>query len=240
MPILRHKHDHEYTVVPNSLLRDKRISIRDIGLLVYMLSLPDGWQFSVAGLSEVLPLDGKDAVAKSLTSIEAAGYLSRERTRGTGGKLGPVIWTVSDVPSPQPVLPDTVLPDTDSPHPVKQPQRKYISNKEPIKENKYSIRRKNDFDLFWSSYPKKVGKKAAQKAFSHVKVPVETLLTAIERQKCSAQWSRDNGQYIPNPATWLNQGRWEDELNTISGNASNNPVFIRDGEGGGSWILAKE
>ena len=68
------------------------------------------------------------------------------------------------------------------------------------------------FDRFWQSYPKKVGKQAARKAFQRVKAPLETLLTAIERQKCSDQWSRDNGQYIPNPATWLNQGRWEDEL----------------------------
>ena len=69
-----------------------------------------------------------------------------------------------------------------------------------------------DFDSFWKSYPKKVGKKAAMKAFRRVKVPVETLLQAIDRQKCSDQWSRDSGRYIPNPATWLNQGRWEDEI----------------------------
>lgn len=69
-----------------------------------------------------------------------------------------------------------------------------------------------DFDVFWLNYPKKVGKDAARKAFSRVKVPVETLLTAIEQQKCSRQWQEDGGQYIPNPATWLNQGRWQDEL----------------------------
>ena len=68
------------------------------------------------------------------------------------------------------------------------------------------------FDLFWKAYPKKVGKIAAKKAFDRVKVPVETLLSAIERQKCGEQWQRDNGQYIPNPATWLNGGRWEDEV----------------------------
>lgn len=72
-----------------------------------------------------------------------------------------------------------------------------------------------EFEKFWSAYPKKVGKQAAKKAFSRVKVPVETLLAALERQKCSAQWSKDNGQYVPNPATWLNQGRWEDELTPI-------------------------
>lgn len=68
------------------------------------------------------------------------------------------------------------------------------------------------FDLFWHAYPRKVGKDAARKAFSRVKVPVETLLTAIERQKCGRQWQENDGQYIPNPATWLNQGRWEDEV----------------------------
>jgi len=69
-----------------------------------------------------------------------------------------------------------------------------------------------DFERFWQAYPKKVGKKSARKAFVRAKMPVGPLVTAIERQKCSDQWSRDNGQYIPNPATWLNQGRWEDEL----------------------------
>lgn len=68
------------------------------------------------------------------------------------------------------------------------------------------------FDVFWKTYPKKVGKQDAKKVFDKVKVPLETLLTAIERQKCGSQWSKDNGQYIPNPATWLRQGRWEDEV----------------------------
>lgn len=68
------------------------------------------------------------------------------------------------------------------------------------------------FNQFWSAYPKKVGKIAARKAFNKVDVPIESLLSAIERQKCSDQWSKDNGQYIPNPATWVNQGRWDDEI----------------------------
>lgn len=69
-----------------------------------------------------------------------------------------------------------------------------------------------EFAEFWNAYPTKVGKQPARKAFDKVKVPVETLVAAIERQKCSSQWSKDGGQYIPNPATWLNQQRWEDVL----------------------------
>ena len=68
------------------------------------------------------------------------------------------------------------------------------------------------FELFWAAYPKKVGKKAALNAFRRVKTPLNVLLQAIEAQKHSVQWMKDNGKYIPNPATWLNQGRWEDEL----------------------------
>ena len=41
---------------------------------------------------------------------------------------------------------------------------------------------------------------------------MDVLIAAIERQKQSQQWIKDDGQYIPNPATWLNQGRWEDEV----------------------------
>lgn len=67
------------------------------------------------------------------------------------------------------------------------------------------------FDMFWQAYPRKVGKKAAKKEFDKANMPVETLVAAIERQKCGEQWQKDNGQYIPNPATWLHQGRWEDE-----------------------------
>ena len=72
----------------------------------------------------------------------------------------------------------------------------------------------NQFEAFWDVYPKKVGKGAAQKAFEKVRVPVADLISAVERQKTSEQWRKEGGKYIPNPATWLNQGRWEDELPT--------------------------
>lgn len=77
-----------------------------------------------------------------------------------------------------------------------------------------------DFDRFWTVYPKKVGKEAARKAFAKVKENVETLITAVEQQIQSEQWQRDGGQYIPNPATWLNQGRWNDELAPVTSSQS--------------------
>lgn len=67
------------------------------------------------------------------------------------------------------------------------------------------------FSAFWNAYPRKAGKGAAQKAFAKVRVSLDILLSALEAQKRSGQWNRDGGQYIPYPATWLNQRRWEDE-----------------------------
>ncbi len=72
--------------------------------------------------------------------------------------------------------------------------------------------REEAFERFWVTYPKKVGKAAARKAFDKVKADIGVLISAIEVQKGSEQWQIENGRFIPNPATWLNQGRWQDEL----------------------------
>lgn len=71
------------------------------------------------------------------------------------------------------------------------------------------------FEKFWTTYPKKVGKDAAKRAFSARKVDeclLATMLAALACQTQSEQWRKDGGQFIPNPATWLNAGRWQDEV----------------------------
>ena len=72
------------------------------------------------------------------------------------------------------------------------------------------------FEEFWAAYPRKVGKSDAQKAFAKVKVPVQVLIEAINKQKTTEQWCKDGGKYIPYPATWLNGGRWQDEVKVES------------------------
>jgi hypothetical protein len=71
------------------------------------------------------------------------------------------------------------------------------------------------FDRFWQAYPRKTAKPQAAKAFARLR-PDEPLLSrmlaALALQRQSAQWQRDEGQFIPHPSTWLNGRRWEDEL----------------------------
>lgn len=71
------------------------------------------------------------------------------------------------------------------------------------------------FDLFWAAYPKKVAKAKAVQAFEKLKPDkglLDQMLSAITKQKKSEAWTRDSGRFIPNPATWLTQERWEDEV----------------------------
>lgn len=78
-----------------------------------------------------------------------------------------------------------------------------------------SLARDDLFDEFWSLYPKKTSKQEARKSFAKLKVTTdlfEKIKAALSAQKQSKQWQRENGQYIPYPATWLNQRRWEDEI----------------------------
>ena len=70
------------------------------------------------------------------------------------------------------------------------------------------------FDEFWQSYPKKRGKQNARKAWKRLKLNnhLQRILAAIEVQKQCRQWQDEGGKYIPYPATWLNAGSWEDEI----------------------------
>ena len=69
------------------------------------------------------------------------------------------------------------------------------------------------FESFWSAYPKKVGKPAALKAFRSAKINghLPEVLADIGGKAQSDAWTKDGGQFVPNPATYLNQRRWEDE-----------------------------
>ena len=74
------------------------------------------------------------------------------------------------------------------------------------------------FERFWVAYPKKVGKGYAKACFFKLKVDeklLDTMLNALEWQKNTRSWRQRDGKYIPNPSTWLNGARWQDEDYTV-------------------------
>lgn len=77
------------------------------------------------------------------------------------------------------------------------------------------------FERFWSVYPRKIGKDAAWKVWLQ-RAPgddlTEQILAAVDQQARSAQWTKDGGQFIPHPRTWLSHGRWQDETESAAPN----------------------
>ena len=86
MGVIRVEHNDNYTTMSNRHLRDERLSLRAIGLMSKMLSLPEDWDYTVKGLCAIVK-EGREAVRKALMELEAAGYLVREQGRSAGGNF---------------------------------------------------------------------------------------------------------------------------------------------------------
>lgn len=81
-----------------------------------------------------------------------------------------------------------------------------------VKESKED---NNTFNVFWQAYPKKEAKSKALIAWNKAKITevlMPVILHAIDARKKTDQWIKEKGQFIPLPATYINQRRWEDEV----------------------------
>ena len=111
MAILRVDKSDNYTVIHNAVFYDYTLSFKAKGLLCQMLSLPDGWSFSIEGLAK-LGSDGRDSVASTLKELERAGYFRREQNRNSG-KFQGIEYIVTEKPFAE--NPITEKPITDNP-----------------------------------------------------------------------------------------------------------------------------
>jgi len=95
----------------------------------------------------------------------------------------------------------------------------YSIGKDSIgKERKVSAKKSDypdEFLTFWEYYPNKTGKKDALKSWLKEKPLLDNVLKALSWQVEQEQWKKDGGKFIPNPSTYLNQHRWEDEPSLI-------------------------
>ena len=136
MAILRKQQRTQYTVIDNTIFRDTELSNKALGMLCRMLSLPDGWEFSVMGLV-ALSNDGKSAVMSQLDELEEHGYLVRNQVR-EGGKMAGVEYIVSETKMSE--KPYAEKPHTEKPHTEKPTQsitnisNTYKSNNKDIYE----------------------------------------------------------------------------------------------------------
>ena len=89
-----------YTVLSNYHFKEKKMSLKAKGLLSLMLSLPDTWDYSIAGLTS-LSKDGKDGVMSALAELEKFGYLTRNRITNSKGQFAGVEYNIYEHPQLQ-------------------------------------------------------------------------------------------------------------------------------------------
>ena len=116
-----------YTIISNSVLKNKNLSLKAKGLYAYMWSLPDDWDYSVAGLVAVLK-EGKQAINEALKELEREGYLVRTILR-KGGKFSDMDYILNEFPQ---FLPFTDFPQAEKPLTENPPQQNKDRTKEKI------------------------------------------------------------------------------------------------------------
>ena len=121
-----------YTVMSNYHLQDKKLSLKAKGLLSYMLSLPDDWDYSLKGLTTGCR-DGIDSVRSAVHELEDGGYLCRSKVRDARGRIIDYNYEVFELPQKEPAE-DVPVPAPDSPS-SENPTSGFPTLENPIQQN---------------------------------------------------------------------------------------------------------
>ena len=112
--VIRVKKENNFTIIPNSLLKDKRLSLKAKGLLCQLLSFPESWDYSISGLSQVTG-EGKTSIRSALDCLDKAGYVERKFIRDESGKFLKQEWTIYEMSKLDTNLPESGFPPADNP-----------------------------------------------------------------------------------------------------------------------------
>ena len=145
--IFRIEKRSDFTIVRNGLLRDKTMSLKAKGLLITMLSKPDGWDYTLNGLQTIL-LEGRDAIASGLNELERHGYLVRRKTRDRFGRFTDVEYIIYEYPVTS--EPDSAEPVTAYPEP-ENPETDEPLSENPTELNKDINKKRNNQELTQAS-----------------------------------------------------------------------------------------
>lgn len=164
MAVFRVDKSNNYTVMSNYHLRDKGLSLKGKGLLSFMLSLPEEWDYSLNGLAKVLK-EGETAINNVLDELKEKHYLKIAKERSPKGTFE-YIYNIYETP----IQPGGQKPGVDNPVLVKpEVDNQTQINTKGINTNNNILSEEelaSNFDKIWQLYPRKDGKNTA---FGHYK-----------------------------------------------------------------------
>lgn len=143
MAVFRKVKKTDYTIIDNNIFKNQKLSLKGKGMICTMLSLPDNWNFSEEGLTQ-LSNDSRAGIRSTLKELMEYGYLTRERNRDEKGKLRETIYTIYEDPMYQKLT-------LDKPMLVKKHNKelnnKELNNKVNDDDNIIDFLQKNGFVL---------------------------------------------------------------------------------------------
>ena len=129
MAVFRVEKNKGYTVMSNHHLRNKELTLKAKGLLSQMLSLPENWDYTLAGLSHI-KREKIDAIREVVKELEQVGYIVRSQTRDEKGRLRGADYVIYEQP------PASDLPTLENPTQLnKDIQKTDLSKKEEINKD---------------------------------------------------------------------------------------------------------
>lgn len=152
MAVMRVHKTANYTIMSNHHFKEREMSLKAKGLLSLMLSLPDDWDYSIAGLA-TLSKDGKDSVMSALKELETFGYLTRTRVVDERGRFAGYDYDIFEEPrrAPYSENPQTEPPNAEKPRELKtnrQRTKKEIDIKDKKDKRNLSVLENEEPNLF--------------------------------------------------------------------------------------------
>lgn len=120
-----------YTTIDNTIFKDKNLSAKAKGILSQMFSLPDDWNYSIKGLSDLFS-DGELSIKNGLDELKERGYLKVNCIRDSKGRISDWLYIIKE---------DPTLDDTDVDLP--ELENRYVDNKGQLNTNILSTNKSN-------------------------------------------------------------------------------------------------
>lgn len=193
----------DFTVIRNSIFKDKTLSAKAKGVACQLLSLPPDWDYSVKGLVTLFN-DGEASIRSALTELEEHGYLCREQYREEG-KFSKSRYVITDMLKSEKPFVENPLAEK----PIAGNPAQYNTKELNTKELYIS-----EFEKLWSIYPRKQGKENALKHYIKARKD-GTTYEEVEQGIISyiryLQAEQTESQYIKMGSTFFSQKAWRDD-----------------------------
>ncbi len=224
--VTKSKSFKSFTVVTNLIAKNPNLSLKAKGLFLTISSLPDDWIIHKTQLQD-FSTDGKEAVRSAFDELVKAGFIVSKRYVDEHKKF--VGWNHVLYDTPQIEQPIAGFPKSEKPTTEKPTTEKPTTGNPPLlntdvlntdrlttyklnsnsEKSLFAEIEQKEFDKFWNLYDKKVGRDEALKAWKKLKTSdIDEMFKKVEAYVAS----KPDKVYRPNPSTFLNQKKWNDEI----------------------------